>query len=535
MHLRAARIHLIEARRHRERIKYATLSHCWGQKSEKHLTRASYNDLKNGTDLAVLPRTFREAVLACQILNIEYLWIDSLCIVQDDEDDWRHHTGLMANVYASGYVNLAATYSPSSNGGLLGQDQNPLLFNPPLLSTQWSGHIDRKGQFLFYRRAMWTDHVEDAPLNLRGWVFQENLLSPRTVHFSSDQIRWRCKQAQGSETMPNIDTRETSLSFPLQDFAAGRWMCLVDSYKKLKLTYSRDILAAFAGIAVAFGKRHGFEPSGYIAGLWLPMLPQQFLWGCQNGQHRQEKKLIPSWTWASTEGEELSSNCSYFTPVSEATRSQVLVNPGFAVLDICYNTSGNNHFIDGSEAHLRIKGFLHRISLQRPEPASWSSETEPYYELSRLTIGTERQLVSTHCLLQSNSKPNTDTSRTLAETAGAPQTRWKYFSCALDRKWDNLEPVNSAVFLPLLQALRSESHLNSDAEETVHGLLLTRTAEQGTYRRIGTMELGRGDRRPGDSNEDDLSDLPEWHRGAELGSEEFLANRGNGCYEIKLV
>ena len=98
------------------------------------------------------------------------------------------------------------------------------------------------------------------------------MLSPRTIQFTTEQVKWHCRQAAACETWSVADTIPSN---PRKFLAKGDWMNMIDEYRKLKLSHSKDILAALAGVASAFGRQHGYDEGQYIAGLWLPELPQQ--------------------------------------------------------------------------------------------------------------------------------------------------------------------------------------------------------------------------------------------------------------------
>lgn len=86
---------------------YITLSHCWVSSPTVRLTQRSLEHMMERIDINSLPRTFPNAVeLACR-LNIQYLWIDSLCIVQDSLEDWRLEASNMASIYQNSVITVA--------------------------------------------------------------------------------------------------------------------------------------------------------------------------------------------------------------------------------------------------------------------------------------------------------------------------------------------------------------------------------------------------------------------------------------------
>lgn len=97
---------------------YVTLSHCWGGATICKLEKDTLVQLKRGMNLEQLPKTFVDAIAVATYLRIRYIWIDSLTIVQDDEEDWTRESSAMEQVYQNSFCNIGATGSNNSHGGL---------------------------------------------------------------------------------------------------------------------------------------------------------------------------------------------------------------------------------------------------------------------------------------------------------------------------------------------------------------------------------------------------------------------------------
>jgi len=98
---------------------YLTLSYCWGGDVKSKLTRKTYDAMKGGIDVQRLPPNFRDAIRLTRALGYQYIWIDSLCIIQDDQDDWAQESVLIIKVYAHARCTLSATASRTSHGGCI--------------------------------------------------------------------------------------------------------------------------------------------------------------------------------------------------------------------------------------------------------------------------------------------------------------------------------------------------------------------------------------------------------------------------------
>jgi hypothetical protein len=170
-------------------LKFVALSHCWGMLTEEGTPKFCTTDdnikaRRNGFDVSELPKTFRDAVRVAQNLGIQYLWIDSLCIIQGNQKDWKSEAKRMQDVYAGAYLTIAATSAVDSNAGFLERT----------VRSEYLHIQDTSGRQFFVCTEVddFDNDVENAPLNKRAWVLQERVLSRRTIHFSANQVYFEC-------------------------------------------------------------------------------------------------------------------------------------------------------------------------------------------------------------------------------------------------------------------------------------------------------------------------------------------------------
>lgn len=199
-------VRLVETEdRLRQPRKYAALSHRWGSpppieesRTTKDIikifraTKGTIEELKRGIEPARLPKTFRNAVVVARGLGLDYLWVDSLCIIQDDNDDWAIESKLMEQVFSSAYCALAASCASGTDAGFLRQRPKRTCIPMTL------------GDATYYACEVIDDfdtHVEQSELNQRGWVMQERALSRRTIYFAKHQSYWECGGGVRCETM----------------------------------------------------------------------------------------------------------------------------------------------------------------------------------------------------------------------------------------------------------------------------------------------------------------------------------------------
>lgn len=177
--------------------RYAALSHRWGRNHRTFCTYKSNQDrFMKRIELSELPSTFRDAVQVTRKLGLQYLWIDSLCIIQDDKKDWDTESKLMEQVFSSAYVTIAASCASGTEDGFL----------KPRPHRQCVRLIADNGEPYFVCEAIdnFAVDVEQGELNKRGWVFQERALSRRTIYFSEKQTYWECGGGVRCETLTKM-------------------------------------------------------------------------------------------------------------------------------------------------------------------------------------------------------------------------------------------------------------------------------------------------------------------------------------------
>lgn len=178
-----------------DKISYMTLSHCWGKIEIFRPLVGNMKELLKQVPLPELPNVFREAIELTRHLGIQYLWIDSLCIIQDSPKDWASESVTMNNVYRYSYLNIASTGCTDGRGSLWNPcDQTSILPRKLALNIRDPESITRKrvskGEY-YLVEGTWFSQIFMSPLISRGWVFQEMLLAPRIISF-----RW-CTNTMG--------------------------------------------------------------------------------------------------------------------------------------------------------------------------------------------------------------------------------------------------------------------------------------------------------------------------------------------------
>jgi hypothetical protein len=184
--------HLVTRQEIEQATPYLALSYCWGGQTTCMLSTDNISQFRQALP-QVLPKTLFDALSTTLFLGYNYIWIDSLCIIQDSRQDWTQEAASMGSVYRNCECMIAEVGASNVNVGCF-FDRQPLSF----LSCQISPSMGdgEEGS----KKAIHTcPHYHPKPLNTRGWSFQERALSPRTISFESDQISWECLRSCASE------------------------------------------------------------------------------------------------------------------------------------------------------------------------------------------------------------------------------------------------------------------------------------------------------------------------------------------------
>ena len=299
---------------------YLALSHCWGKARNLTTTTVTLELRKKGIHLADLPATIQDAVLVTRELGFAYIWIDTLCILQDSLEDWKVEAAKMADVYSNAYLTITASSSDGDEKGFLWPRQKQSRVCLPNIDSRkppfFLQHLTKQHMTKPLR-----DDMSEEPLTNRGWCIQERYLSRRSLFFCHDQLRWECRRLTASEcgtSSSQIDFRinnlyGTALSDNAYKDAAGKdsmggdlrykgWYDLVAKYMGCSLTYQSDKLPAIGGLAKALA---AISKDEYYAGLWGESIVTGLLWSRSTLRllEGQDPYRAPSWSWASVAGE----------------------------------------------------------------------------------------------------------------------------------------------------------------------------------------------------------------------------------------
>jgi hypothetical protein len=326
--------------------RYSTLSHRWGDDDFLKLTEKNHDSFLEEIPLEELPKTFKDAIQITRRLGLEYLWIDSLCILQGNTDDWRREAGLMSYVYGGSFVNIAAASARSVHEGC--------LLKTPYMVDGLRASITVNGASLvreFRSRSVYKLSTTNSHLATRGWAIQERILPPRTVHFGHRGAFWECRTMTANEFLPDGFPNQLGRGLlnekRRQSHLGSWWRDVVRLYSAANLTYSHDKLPALSGIVRRIHEERGGQ---YLSGMWREEdIEAQLCWRATRPQKRPPWRA-PSWSWASIDGQVL----------YQVRQPEILETEYAHVLDAEMTLRGQNPFGEVREGclHIACSGML---------------------------------------------------------------------------------------------------------------------------------------------------------------------------------
>ncbi|KAG7414193.1 hypothetical protein Forpe1208_v008168 [Fusarium oxysporum f. sp. rapae] len=343
-----------------QRLRYACLSHCWGKIEIVKTTTQTIGSFKTEVPLDQLSKTFRDAVDICRSLGIIYLWIDSLCIIQDSPEDWREQAAQMADVYQHSFLTIAATKSHDGSQGCFSETSHQYVAK--LLPGYQDIYVRQRAP-LFPDHWTQLDNNDGYPLLNRAWIYQEMRLSPRVLHFCNEEVIWVCRASQRSESGCNDLEYNDGKSFKPTLFSCVddnprnkdqfTWHRTVQEYSRLNLTYESDKTIALAGVAQRMQRT---RPDGrYLAGIWEKYLPLDLLWMVWPTPKVEKPRLAryPSWSWASVKSQVMWDG--NWSPIQSVV-----------IQEVRYTSDGPSHMGDCSKSSITLQAPLIEVKLLLP-------------------------------------------------------------------------------------------------------------------------------------------------------------------------
>jgi Heterokaryon incompatibility protein (HET) len=377
---------------------WVALSHCWGRIARFVTEISNLHERTQGIALSDLPNTFLDAIKVTRKLGYRYLWIDSLCILQDSHQDWVDESSRMQDYYSKAILTIASDLATGDHESFLDNARPQstsatIPFNTKVTATNLS-HV-------YISKDVKTPGIDPdvTPLSVRGWTLQEDILSPRTLHYTTAELIFSCQQSRFVETdvtpqgYNDVDQMRSIKRFFLRPKSGltdplllkypayeayyqpiSRWYRLFENYCSRLLTFEADRLAAIAGLAKEIQRQTDFE---YKAGLWAEDIHTGLLWAVNGRGERPETYRAPSWSWASLDirfywGTNINPNFELYMLTGNWDKDPDPESGRRAEVLACeVETSNGDPFGPVVSGRLRIKGYLLPL-------AEWKGSTETY-------------------------------------------------------------------------------------------------------------------------------------------------------------
>lgn len=355
-------------------VRYATFTYCKSFKKDNFTTSRTLKSNLQSMKISKLPRSIQEAILVARRLELPFLWVDSLCIVQDSQKDKDLETSKLPQIFTNAVVAIVAANNDNAFKSFL----RPCIITEERLQNaiRMPAYCpdSRSGSIYISMQPQVSFHNE--PLNTKAWSLQEMWLAPRMVIYSSNQLQWQCQKSSladgGNETCAKFHERRLEIlhagrslgqSLESRDYYIRLWEDLIHDYTNRTLAEEEDKLPSFAGIAADF---HNIfllldRNDQYAAGLWTSSMPTLLMWH----QIVATSKLCPSkptqyraptWSWASVDGT--------VCPGGSTIRAKGRV-PSIEVMKVTVERQQGHPYGKIGQAELQLKANL--ISMTKEE------------------------------------------------------------------------------------------------------------------------------------------------------------------------
>ncbi|KAF2193474.1 HET-domain-containing protein [Zopfia rhizophila CBS 207.26] len=288
------------------RCRYLALSYVWGACQTFRSTTVNNVQFRveNGIDKEIVPKTIMDAMKLVLSLGEQYLWVDALCITQDDDKDKAEQITQMDLIYANALLTIIAAGGKDAAAGLpgLSEGTRSVKQGAVRISENWS---------LMQTLSQGFDaHLQNSTWNSRGWTFQERLLSRRALFFTQDQVYWMCEMATWNEetilepARPRCQVLSQALGCRDEwddgdpKFTMEALDTYITQYSTREFTYQSDALDGFSGILrrVAYQENENFH-----WGLPHTRFDQALTWKYGTKRRKEHCNVhrvpFPSWSW----------------------------------------------------------------------------------------------------------------------------------------------------------------------------------------------------------------------------------------------
>jgi len=265
-------------------------------------TAANLDSRKSGMAYDDLPVLFQDVINVADRLDIEFLWIDRLCIIQGDDGDFQTQAACMGQIYGNATLTIAAVSAATERDAFVVKEQTTAMVNIKLPGI---GKLNIEARERPYRLGTEEQGGDYGRMSTRAWIWQERLLAARTVFFTTTSVKFECRCYSKWEGDDHT-TRGHSWSAQLDDMTHEKWTTLIEEFTKRKISRPYDRLPAIKAVMERIQKTTAWTP---CFGLWTDDLIRGLCWVREHSVNIygflckvNPRTYAPSWSWASVEG-----------------------------------------------------------------------------------------------------------------------------------------------------------------------------------------------------------------------------------------
>ncbi|KAH7020597.1 heterokaryon incompatibility protein-domain-containing protein [Ilyonectria destructans] len=285
-------------------IDYAALSYCWGKMQSQATTVANLESHMAGIPSRNLPRTICDAVTVARTLGISFLWVDSLCIIQDSHAARQEELRRMGPIYHNAHLVISAASARTCEDGFLQDRPRPSEYiRMPFGDDGCVYFVPRLSKYS-------SEGLGHDPIDERAWTFQESYLARRLLVFGSHEVSWACMTDGGDDHGRNsgfwavIHRGDSCRSLQKISIPEPRdWGFVIVPFCRRAMSYEADKLPALSSVAELFSHHLKCD---YLAGIFIDSAPQLLTWytlTTERGEaKRRDKWRAPSWSFLSVDG-----------------------------------------------------------------------------------------------------------------------------------------------------------------------------------------------------------------------------------------
>ncbi|KAJ8132042.1 hypothetical protein O1611_g1579 [Lasiodiplodia mahajangana] len=516
LNIRGDQIHLVET--DDTEYKYVCLSHRWGGPEHRRLasTAITVQRHMNGIKWEDVPKTFQDAVTICRRLKVDYLWIDTLCILQEcpgltetqieeTKEDFVKENLAMASIYSGSYFTISADISKHMDSGIFTSPDPRRQSNP--LCHGFTVKNDNGQTSNVYATVSYQHSQHRTNLETRGWTLQESIIPARVLHFGERDVTWRCREKHTCECgyisqvgiVSSWRTKLGKLARPPPEDLGGRikwWYDVVSLYMPRELSRKNDKLPALSGLAQIYRNETKYT---YMAGLWEETLYHELCWYHDITYNTSAPLRVgpfgawkyyraPTWSWASIDyPDDYSYRLCSFTVFGTITDKRLRACN--IIKAVCQPRTSDLTGEVRPDCYIELEARLFSATIQLGDPFGEESGIE--FTAPPWTLGNieDTEINVGYCF---------------------PDCRMKD---------DDLKVGDEVYYAPITEAVHQ--HYSTGY------CLVLKLVEGQRYRRVGLCVMHRGNHYE--------TDNPEWQRGEEAGDHASRFHVKNSTLQIEKI